>query len=221
MSGSVRLRRLNSAADAEAELQQQEEEQSAEEEDDDDHPGYNVAPCPLVLEYFAPIQEGRPEGSYLRITNEYTQQARSYSIFSARGKLKILHRQGVLPAAGYVDIAVRPRRSALHSFVRALMTAERTLHQRAFERLLVLVDGKYAQRIPVEMLVHMKEDQMQKEPEATSQPDALSDDQSSYASHPKPSHQHVPSIAPISENHVEGAPKCPFCAMEQQCVKTT
>ena len=246
MSGTVRLRRIHAVdrSDNTTDIEEFDQYSCEQEEEQED---CIVEPDRLSLQCIIGVNNVQPGSSQLRITNNLTHRTRAFSLFSARGKLKFLHRQGIVPAGGHMDIIVRSRRSAatskLHHHQKSSTTKKQTssnnIHYN-FETILILIDGKYSQQLDVDMEIIDERQKRTKEEEEDSlllSQSVVSDIQ---ATPPPvaPHHRHHPSIGdPIrqDEEQILTPPqnpvpipttiatiqpiksKCPICVMEQEC----
>ncbi|KAG2219973.1 hypothetical protein INT45_002187 [Circinella minor] len=211
VSGTVRLRRIHAVDRSNNTTDIEDYDQYSDEQED-----CIVEPERLLLQCKIDVNNVRPGNSKLRITNNLTHRSRTFSLFSARAKLKFLNRQGVVPAGGHIDIIVRSKRSAA-------------------------TNGKHSQQVNVDMeIIDERRKQIKEEEEDDSlllSQSLVSDIQptlSTIARH----HRH-PSINGIIQQEAEEqilppppkpAPtptaittnqpiksKCPICVMEQEC----
>ncbi|KAI8143549.1 hypothetical protein BJV82DRAFT_668593 [Fennellomyces sp. T-0311] len=188
VSGTVRLRRIHAVDRSDTDI---------DEEYSTNDGGYEVEPQQLILGCKVSANSVQLGNSQLRIRNNYTHRSRSFSLFSSRGKLKFLQRQGVISAGGYVDIVVRLRRSA---------ATKRRQSDASFETILILIDGKYSHQVDVDMeLIDERVTSL------------LSDigppgDEHSLHHHSLHDHHSFHNDQPVA---ISTKPKCPFCVMEQ------
>ncbi|KAI7852292.1 hypothetical protein BDC45DRAFT_513957 [Circinella umbellata] len=207
VSGTVRLRRIHAVDRSNITTDIEDYDQHSDEQED-----CIVEPDRLLLQCKIDANNVRPGNSKLRITNNLTHRSRTFSLFSARAKLKFLNRQGTVPAGGHVDIIVRSKRSAatskLHhhkSSTTKKQVSSNTMHY-DFETILILMDGKHSQQVNVDMeIIDERRKQIKEEEE---EEDSLLLSQSLVSDiQPTPStmarHHHHPSINDIIQQEAE------------------
>ncbi|KAI9278916.1 hypothetical protein BDA99DRAFT_493438 [Phascolomyces articulosus] len=158
ISGTVRLRRIHAVDRSDTDIEDYNQYSGGDEgvlttgggEEEEE---CAVTPKRLLLQCKLFADSVQPGSSQIRITNNSTHRVKTFSLFYARGKLKFLHRQGIVPAKGHVDISVRLRRSAAISKHRSSpsQTNDNSKIYYNFETILILIDGKYSQQVDVDM----------------------------------------------------------------------
>ncbi|KAI9490423.1 hypothetical protein BDB00DRAFT_875323 [Zychaea mexicana] len=221
VSGTVRLRRIRAVDRSDTDIEEESNQYSLSQRQDTSvaaSGGCTFEPDRLVLQCKLLVDNVQLGSSQLRISSNSTHRVKTYSLFSARGKLKFFQRQGVLPAGGHVDVIVRLRRSAVASRRRFKDVLDYN-----FETILILIDGKHAQQVDVDMEIIDERRIIQ---EQDNQKHSVSP--SFDIPHYSPSLPHAPASIHNDgdddgddgshlEEPITPLTKCPLCVIEKQC----
>ncbi|KAJ8659785.1 hypothetical protein O0I10_004378 [Lichtheimia ornata] len=145
-------------------------------------PSYIIEPNRILLQATSETS-GHTQ---LKITNTSDKEEHTFSVFSSRAKLRFHPRDGVVSPRSHVEVMIRARRSAIHGI------SKRGSSEHASDTILLLMDdGRYTQRIPVD--IRSSEDEKGK---------------------PTSTHKKEQESGSEDEKH---PPSCPFCALEDGC----